>query len=112
MLMSCKQEKEIRTTGLWKGCKHIRKQQRLPWINPHVYLCSNGAMWSSGLTNWDSTAWLPRLPQTRCSVLNGLGLSGCGPGFLSRETGRFPAWEAQGYKWKGCKGVKGITITK
>ena len=57
MLTSCKQEKEIRTSGLQKDCKHIHKQS-LPWSNPHVCLCSDGAVWSSGLTNWESSAWV------------------------------------------------------
>ena len=51
-LQVANRKKEMRTTGLRKGCTHISKQtERLPGNNPDVCLCTDGAdgtMCSSG----------------------------------------------------------------
>lgn len=47
--------------GLRKAAHTFINKQRVPWNNLHVCLCSYGAMWSSGLTNWESRAWVLRL---------------------------------------------------
>ena len=95
-LQVANRKKKLGQQGFRKAANTFVNKQRLPWSNPHVCLCSDGAMWSSGLTNWESSAWvLSFLLQTYCSVLNGLGLNGLGQGFLIWEIGRFPSWEAQ-----------------
>lgn len=58
MLISCKQEKKLGQQGFGKVANTFINKHRLPWNNPGVCLCCDGAMWPSGLTNWDCSAWV------------------------------------------------------
>lgn len=82
MLTNCKQEKEIRTTELQKGCRHICKQTEAA-LNQFMFV--SALMVQCGLVVSPTGNPVPGfsvLPYTCCSILNGLGLDGFGQGFL------------------------------